>query len=114
MKHAARVELLHPGTTDRFEYWQNRAGTVRLFRRHDGDWTATLDGRLVTERDDLDDNIQVVTATPLRSETAEGLALLLAMQDNVHALLDDAHAWGRGDEALLLRPRDAMPDEIAE
>lgn len=118
MTNQARVEVLHEGTTTRFVYWQNHSGSLRLFRRHGEDhWVAQIGGQMLLEREEIDENVHLINSTVLRAASAESLVALLAMQENVHALLDTTCAWGRGAEALQLQPPmdvPVRPDEIAE
>lgn len=85
-----RVEALRPGKTSEFEFWSNTSGTVYLCRqRRDDAWQAIVDGDVVldTSRPWLSAHLSQ-PVQPLTAPDVGSLVPLLALQENLHLLLD--------------------------
>ncbi len=89
-----RVEVLNKGDTDEFEYWTNTDGSVYLCREKSGEeWQAIINGEVVVDRVQPWVNAEFTyPVKALATKTVKELAHLLAMQEHVHAILDESDA----------------------
>lgn len=90
--HLHRVEVLRPGSTPEFQFWSNEAGTIYVCRENGADgWQAIVDGDVVIDTT----NPWVHEAfthpvKPLTAPSADDLVPLLALQERLHVILDQA------------------------
>lgn len=89
-----RLEVLHHGSTDEFEYWTNPDGSIYLCReRSDDVWQAIVDGDVLMDSIDPFQVQVTVPAKALTAPSAVGLVPLLALQANIHVIMDyESHA----------------------
>ena len=85
-----RVEVLRPGSTPEFEFWSNASGSIYLCREHNADeWQAIVDGDVILDRTNPFATDRFTHAVnPLVAPGVSGLVPLLAMQENLHIILD--------------------------
>lgn len=85
-----RVEVLRPGRTDEFEFWSNAEGTVYLCREEKDDvWQAIVDGEVVIDTTNpFVNDVFTHPVKPLTAPGVSGLVPLLAMQEQIHIILD--------------------------
>ncbi len=93
-----RVEVLHKGDTDEFEFWSNADGSVYLCRELKNEtWQAILHGEVVVDRVQPWVNAEFTyPVRALETKTVGELMHLLAMQEHVHVILDE------GEQAQII------------
>lgn len=85
-----RVEVLHAGSTNEFEFWTNPDGSVYLCREFgDEGWQAIVDGDVVVDRaGGWDEAGFTHPVQALTARSVSALIPLLAIQERIHLLLE--------------------------